>query len=878
MDSELTNETAVKSLDQGVATTDSPTFAGVTVNGTVEFDGLSGTGAVSVTDILDQDDMSSNSATALATQQSIKAYVDSQVATADTLAEVLANGNTTGGTDVAVGTGDDITFADSSKAIFGAGNDLQIYHDGSNSYINDTGTGNLFVRASDNFYVQNSAGTETKAAFTTDGAVKLYYNGGTKFQTVSGGVDVTGVITTDGMTTSADINFGDNDKAVFGAGSDLQIYHDASNSYISDVGTGKLILKSNGTATVIQDSAGGAQAEFHANNKTVKLFNNNSLKLETTSTGIDVTGTVTADGLTVGTSGTNAEAYFNNGAKTYRLLNRSSDNAFSIFDDSLSAFRFSVASNGDISFFEDTGTTAKFFFDASAESLGIGNSTPSSFSGDGDNLVVGTTSGNNGISIISATDGSGNLYFGDTATTGGGSRRGQLVYDHASDAMSFATAVTERMRIDSSGNVGIGTSSPDGTLHVHSGSAGTITAAASANNLVVENNGPVGLSLLFDDAASNAYGNIYWGNETDGSADGRITYFGSTYVTAADRQSMEFRTAGTARMRIDSSGKVGIGTSSPSEQLDVQLNAIVNESGAGDKGLFVGPSGNAGSFVYKSSGDAEIAPRSGKSLLFATSTGGTEAMRIDSSGNLLVGTTDLTLYDETNGGETGFALRPDGRLYNSTQGNTSAIFNRIGTGGTELGSILQLRSNGTTVGSIGTNDGLFIGSTYGNDAGIRFASDIIAPSTTTGANRDAAIDLGYDSSRFKDLYLSGGAYLGGTGSANKLDDYEEGTWTPTQGSFTTWTSPTFDARYTKVGRMVFINLRQTGGTIGWSSQQQMGGLPFAPSQGASAYATDDGPVSDNGALLIWTASNVYFQKSNASETSLVFSAMYYTSA
>ena len=55
----------------------------------------------------------------------------------DTLAEVLVAGNTTGGTDLAVSTGDDITFADSSKAIFGAGSDLQIYHDGSNSYIDD---------------------------------------------------------------------------------------------------------------------------------------------------------------------------------------------------------------------------------------------------------------------------------------------------------------------------------------------------------------------------------------------------------------------------------------------------------------------------------------------------------------------------------------------------------------------------------------------------------------------------------------------------------------------------------------------------------------------------------------------------------------------
>ena len=114
MDSELTAIASVKALNQGVATTDSPTFAAVTVNGNVEFDGLSGTGSVTVTDILDQDDMSGNSATALATQQSIKAYVDAQQDTVDTLAEILALSNATGGTDIAVGTGDDITFADSS--------------------------------------------------------------------------------------------------------------------------------------------------------------------------------------------------------------------------------------------------------------------------------------------------------------------------------------------------------------------------------------------------------------------------------------------------------------------------------------------------------------------------------------------------------------------------------------------------------------------------------------------------------------------------------------------------------------------------------------------------------------------------------------------
>jgi hypothetical protein len=69
---------------------------------TVEFDNLSGTGAVNVTNILDEDNMASDSATALATQQSIKAYVDAQVDTADTLAEILAIGNTTGTTDIEV--------------------------------------------------------------------------------------------------------------------------------------------------------------------------------------------------------------------------------------------------------------------------------------------------------------------------------------------------------------------------------------------------------------------------------------------------------------------------------------------------------------------------------------------------------------------------------------------------------------------------------------------------------------------------------------------------------------------------------------------------------------------------------------------------------
>ena len=85
------------------------------VEGVTHANSLSlGTSTVTVDSVLDQDDMSSDSATALATQQSIKAYVDSQVGTVDTLAEILANGNTTGANDIEVDTTQKVQFRDAA--------------------------------------------------------------------------------------------------------------------------------------------------------------------------------------------------------------------------------------------------------------------------------------------------------------------------------------------------------------------------------------------------------------------------------------------------------------------------------------------------------------------------------------------------------------------------------------------------------------------------------------------------------------------------------------------------------------------------------------------------------------------------------------------
>jgi len=119
----------------------------------------------------------------------------------ETLSQVLSNGNTTGGTDIAVSANDDITFTDTSKAIFGAGSDLQIYHDGSNSKITEGGTGGLYIGSS-LLGIESGNHGETMAQFIADGAVKLYYDNVQKFQTTSAGVTVTGALST---STSASI-------------------------------------------------------------------------------------------------------------------------------------------------------------------------------------------------------------------------------------------------------------------------------------------------------------------------------------------------------------------------------------------------------------------------------------------------------------------------------------------------------------------------------------------------------------------------------------------------------------------------------------------------------------------------------------------------
>ena len=113
--------------------------------------------------------------------------------------------NDADGTVFSVPTGsDDILFPDNAKALWGAGSDLQIYHNGSSSIVGDFGTGDLLIYGTDDVFIRGSSTSNYMARFAEEGAVTLYYNNASKFATSATGATVTGtlVATTDTDTSN----------------------------------------------------------------------------------------------------------------------------------------------------------------------------------------------------------------------------------------------------------------------------------------------------------------------------------------------------------------------------------------------------------------------------------------------------------------------------------------------------------------------------------------------------------------------------------------------------------------------------------------------------------------------------------------------------
>ena len=205
-----------------------------------------------------------------------------------------------------------LSLGDNIKAQFGTGGDLLIYHDSSNSYIDDQGTGDLIIRGSADIKLQSASGENYIIANDT-GSVEQYFDNSKKTETTSGGFKVTGITTLTnrlhvqaGVSTfDADVRFGigatvgfgtsaffRDDAAIFlGNDSDLKIHHDGSNSRIQDVGTGDLILQ--GSADIKLQSASAENYIVANDTGSVDIYFDNSKKVETTSGGLKVTGITT---------------------------------------------------------------------------------------------------------------------------------------------------------------------------------------------------------------------------------------------------------------------------------------------------------------------------------------------------------------------------------------------------------------------------------------------------------------------------------------------------------------------------------------------------------------------------------------------------------
>jgi hypothetical protein len=388
----------------------------------------------------------------------------------------------------------------------------------------------------------------------------------------------------------------------------------------------------------------------------------------------------------------------------------------------------------------------------------------------------------------------------------------------AVDALNFDS---NTLSIDASHNrVGIGTAAPSSNLHVENAASAAVmqlkTTATNSN-----------MALRMDNDAQS------W----------------DIQIRGGDADAFQIRNASTdsPKLVVLPSGNVGIGTDSPTGLIHADAGTAWNSSGvfpfhfqnldpnAVDAyGMLVRAGGNDVNTpifeVQDYAGNVDFSVRgNGKVGIGTTNPGGLPAT--------------VSIRQDNNGG-VGAVLQ----LVNDPGGSTSAgtecavSFNPHHSGeGGEVARISAINENAS-------------------------ARTAITFKTHTGSSGTEKMRI-----------LSGGGitFNGDTATANALDDYEEGTWTPTIGDFTLNSGTlAFTARYTKIGRVVTVNAVQTGGNITWTAGKFLDGMPFAPASGGTGSFSNTAP-SSGGEILLWTTSKVYFAQAGTSQTTLTFNGSYF---
>jgi len=319
-----------------------------------------------------------------------------------------------------------------------------------------------------------------------------------------------------------------------------------------------------------------------------------------------------------------------------------------------------------------------------------------------------------------------------------------------------------------------------------------IESDGNANIINVDaGNDRVGIGMIPDTTILTVNGQVGTTNGSESAPTHTFYSDADTGMFRAAANTLAFSTGGSERTRIDSSGNVGIGTS-PSDKLEIQ--------GGGADGIRLSVSGQSYYHKIRSNGDGLLlsaddsnAGGSGADIRFQV--GGTEHMRLVDDGHLFISKTSSALAT------VGSELLNDGRIVGTADGQDVLLLNRKSS----HGDIIDFYKDGSIVGNIGSASVGGLEVTGNNSSKSLILTTNFFPGDGAGAKNDNSIDLGISDARWKDLYLGGGVYVGGTGSANYLDDYEEGTWTAQLTDGTNDVDLTTSAVYTKIGNLVTVS-------------------------------------------------------------------------
>ena len=417
--------------------------------------------------------------------------------------------------------GNHLYLVDNKKAVFGAGEDLQISHVSSGSYnlIQSYTSGELVIESNGNTKIRTN-NNDDMAKFLKNGAVELYYDNAKKLETTTNGINVTGTIQADNLTML------DNEFIRLGNSNDLQIYHDGSNSYINDVGTGSLYIKA--TNLTLADAAGEQFLNAYSNGG-VLLYHNNVEKLATNSGGVTVTGTAILGGASFVD---NATAYFGTGLDL-RLWH---DGSNSYIRDTNSGSDLLIQSNNIV--LEQVDGTNMIHCAAGAVQLYHSGSTKLATTATGVTVT-------GGVSVGGATP---FLMVQDSDTSNSG------VIEQAGTDLFYGNSSSSGTHIFKNNSSNGGRPSVNGTELMRIGSDGAITHSMTGQNTTSINttnsDGPI---TLFKNNGTTR-GMI-------GNAEGLMNGGTSNFGIRATADLIISTGGGTERMRIESDGDVIIGTS-----------------------------------------------------------------------------------------------------------------------------------------------------------------------------------------------------------------------------------------------------------------------------------------------------------------------------